>query len=154
MNVGPGGLIPKTIGGSTGIRCPRIRAGRFTGWPLPGLPTLLVGDRAFVECTVRLYHRSVPGKAVVVFEANGREVARRELPIPTEPELLTLAAQWETRGDTWLSGQVRLDGEPDALSADDRVHFSLPPIREGRAVLVASSPYLQAALSPDVMVGR
>ena len=44
--------------------------------------------------------------------------------------------------------------DDDALPLDDVAWFHEPPREEGRVALVARSPYLAAALSPEVMRGR
>src|SRR2546427_5440884 len=43
---------------------------------------------------------------------------------------------------------------PDALAADNKSFFALPPVIEGKVVLLAQSSYLRLALSPDVMRDR
>jgi hypothetical protein len=62
-------------------------------------------------------------------------------------------AQWEADPRDYLSGEVSITGKPDALAGDNRVFFSLAPMREGRVALLADSPFLRAALSPEVMRG-
>lgn len=49
---------------------------------------------------------------------------------------------------------VAIVAEDDALPMDDTVWFYEPPRQEGRVAVLARSPYLQAALSPEVMRGR
>src|SRR5262249_35014006 len=65
-----------------------------------------------------------------------------------------LQAQWEAEPSTWLSGQANVTGTPDALPADNAVFFSLAPVREGKVALLAQSPYLRLALSPEIMRGQ
>jgi len=120
----------------------------------PIVQRLFSGDRAVIECAVRLCHHGDVDEATVVFGANGEDVFQREIQLDGQPESLTLFAQWETDPGQWVRGEVRLEGKPDALSGDDRVVFSLPPVREGRVGLLSQSPFLQTALSPEVMQGR
>jgi hypothetical protein len=71
-----------------------------------------------------------------------------------QPETILLQAQWETPPSAWLSGQATVTGTPDALPADNAVFFSLAPVREGKVALLAQSPYLRLALSPEIMRGQ
>ena len=115
---------------------------------------MFLDDRVIAECTVRLFHQGDQKAAVVVFRERDKEVARREVKLAGQPESIAVSAQWETDPARWLQGEVRLEGQKDALAADDRVVFALAPVREGRVALLARSPFLQAALSPEVMKGR
>ncbi len=120
----------------------------------PSVQRMFLDDRVIAECTVRLFHQGDQKAAVVVFRQRDKEVARRELKLAGQPESIAVSAQWETDPAQWLQGEVRLEGQQDALGADDRVVFALAPVREGRVALLARSPFLQAALSPEVMKGR
>jgi hypothetical protein len=120
----------------------------------PTVRRTLVGDRAITECAVSLYHQGQPKATTLVVRANGKDVLRREVPLRDQPESMTCLAEWESDPTEWTRGEVRLEGEADALSADDRVVFSLPPVREGRVGLASRSPFLRTALSPEVMRGR
>jgi hypothetical protein len=120
----------------------------------PSVQRMFLDDRVIAECTVRLFHQGDQKAAVVVFRERDKEVARRQLKLAGQPESIAVSAQWETDPARWLQGEVRLEGQQDALAADDRVVFALAPVREGRVALLARSPFLQAALSPEVMKGR
>ena len=120
----------------------------------PHLRRIFSGPRPTVECVVRLHHQGDLQAATLVFRANGEDVLRRRIQPNKQPEPLTLLAQWESDPGQWVRGEVRLEGEPDDLPGDDRVAFSLPPVREGRVALWSRSPFLRTALSPDVMRGR
>ena len=146
----------------------------------PSVQRMFLDDRVIAECTVRLVHQGDQKSATVVFYAvassqssvakpsngqlttdnrqlttdNWHEVARREVKLDGRPESIAVSAQWETDPARWLQGEARLEGQKDALAADDRVVFALAPVREGRVALLARSPFLQAALSPEVMKGR
>jgi hypothetical protein len=103
---------------------------------------------------VRLFHQGDQKAATVVFCVGDKQVARREVKLADQPESIAVSTQWETDPARWLQGEVRLEGQKDALAADDRVVFALAPVHEGRVALLARSPFLQAALSPEVMKGR
>ena len=120
----------------------------------PSVRRMFVDDRAVAECAVRLYHLGPQKTATLVFHANGKDVARREVPLAGQPETINVSAQWETDPGQWLFGEVRLEGKPDTLPGEDRVVFSLEPVREGRVALLAQSPFLRVALSPEIMKGR
>src|SRR6185503_14568514 len=79
---------------------------------------------------------------------------REAVALHMEPETMTLRGQWPSDASAWLREQLHLEGLADALAADDRIHFSLPPVREGRVALLTRSPYLRAALSPAIVRGR
>lgn len=157
----------------------------------------------FVECVVRVMRCGTAPAATVIFSANGREVARRDVAFDSaaapqlddavfsadppanavddqevarasafRPQVFSVFAEWPVAADEWLFGTARVqpsrerDAEsddadpqasqpsPDALPGDDRVYFSLKPVREGRVALIAGSPYLRQALAPPVMRGR
>jgi hypothetical protein len=120
----------------------------------PAAQRSFVGDKAFVDVLVRFGHRGPAPLATLALKANGAEVFRKVVDIAREPETVTLRAQWESDPSRWVLGEVSVAGSPDDLPADDRSVFALPPVREGRVALLARSPYLRAALSPDVMRGR
>jgi hypothetical protein len=120
----------------------------------PSVQRMFLDDRVIAECTVRLFHQGDQKATVVVFRERDKEVARREVKLAGQPASIAVSAQWETDPARWLQGEVLLEGQKDALAADDRVVFALAPVREGRVALLARSPFLQAALSPEVMKGR
>lgn len=120
----------------------------------PSAQRTFVGDKALVDVLVRFGHRGPAPLARVVLRANGAEVLRKDVDLTREPESLTLRAQWGSDPSRWVLGEVSVEGAPDALAADDRSVFALPPVGEGRVGLLARSAYLRAALSPEVMRGR
>jgi hypothetical protein len=120
----------------------------------PSAQRSFVGDKAFVDVLVRFGHRGPAPLATLALKANGVEVFRKTVDIAREPEAVTLRAQWESDPSRWVLGEVSVSGSPDDLAADDRSVFALPPVREGRVALLARSPYLRTALSPEVMRGR
>jgi hypothetical protein len=120
----------------------------------PSVQRSFEGDKALVDVLVRFGHRGPAPLATLVLEANGVEVVRKTVDITREPETVTLRARWESDPKRFVMGEVRVSGSPDDLPADDKSVFSLPPAREGRVALLARSPYLRTALSPEVMRGR
>jgi hypothetical protein len=112
-----------------------------------------LGEESKVELSARLRHPS-RGKATVVLEADGVRVFREEVALDGKPEVLTLHGEWPADPTRWVRGQVWIENASDALAADDRVYFTVPPVREGRVALLARSPYLRAALSPEIVRGR
>lgn len=119
------------------------RAGRF-----------LAGNQIAAECRVQLSRIGTAAEATAIFKENGREVAREKFKLDAESETFLLSANWQTDPTQWLRGEVVLDGVRDALAADDRVYFSLPPIEAGKVDLYSDSVYLRTALSPAIMRGR
>lgn len=111
------------------------------------------GDRALIDFAVELYHNGDAQQAVVTILANGREIESRKVDLWGRPRSITLAAQWETDLQQGVRGEVRIEGKPDALAGDNRVFFSLPPMREGRVIACTRSEFLKTALSPAVMRG-
>jgi len=113
-----------------------------------------VGEKTFVDFEAQLSHHGGIPEAEVVVEANGHRILKQTVDLRREPDLVTIRAQWETDPAVWLRGEIRLEGAGDALPADDRSYFCLPPVREGRIALLAQSAYLKAALSPEITRGR
>ncbi|MEO2034385.1 MAG: BatA domain-containing protein [Planctomycetaceae bacterium] len=113
--------------------------------------------RSMVECALRVVFRGNFGQVTIVFRSNRHEVARTDVTLTANTDAadtLNVHAVWESDPDQWLLGEVLIEGGPDVMSADDRVVFSLPPVRPGRIGLMADSIFLQRALSPEVMQGR
>ncbi|HEY0781153.1 MAG TPA: hypothetical protein VGE98_01760, partial [Thermoanaerobaculia bacterium] len=110
-----------------------------------------------VDFAVDLHHQGAIPRAVVTLALNGREVLRQTVPLQGQPPVVTLRGQWEVEPGRWLSGEVSAaaeGGEADALPADDKSAFVLPPVEEGKVALLARSFYLRAALSPEIARGR
>jgi len=112
------------------------------------------GDVALAECVVDLYHQGEVEAATIVVLVNDREMLRREFPLADQPQSIAVAARWESDVADWTRGEVRLEAVDDVLPGDNRVFFSLPPVREGRVGLLAQSPFLKTAVSTEVMRGR
>ncbi|UCE49062.1 MAG: hypothetical protein JSW47_02755, partial [Phycisphaerales bacterium] len=108
---------------------------------------------SIVDFAVEVYNQGPPKTATVTVRADGREIVSRAVRLEDQPAWVAFATQWRTDPGDHISGEVSVTGEPDALAADNRVFFSLPPMKEGRVVLLADSPFLRAALSPEVMGG-
>lgn len=113
-----------------------------------------LGDQTFVDLTLDLVHQGPMDEAHVVVTAGGETVLEGDFGLAPPASSLALRARWQTDPTQWLRGHAEVKGEPDALAADDRVYFCVPPVREGRLALLARSPYLRAALDPEVMRGR
>ena len=66
----------------------------------------------------------------------------------------TVFAQWKADPSQWTVGEITIDADDDDLAGDNRVFFSLPPIRKGKIEVVADSVFLRRAMSPEVMSER
>jgi hypothetical protein len=120
----------------------------------PRLQRIFLGDKSLVHFTVNLTHSGPAQRGRVSLQVNRQTMLRQTVELPVLAGTLTLQGQWEADPAQWAMGEVRVEGEPDALSADNRVFFSVPPVREGKVALLAQSPYLRVALSPEVMRGQ
>ncbi|MCP3963742.1 MAG: hypothetical protein GY719_38390 [bacterium] len=159
---------------------PRVRARPNLSLGEPQVRYFFLGDRTFVDLSVELAHQGVE-QAAVEIRVGDKEVLSESFDLKRRPRRLTLRAQWRVdpssprrgasatsprggasatsprRGASatqWLRGTARVEGTPDDLPADNRSYFCLPPVEEGRVALLARSPYLGVALSPEVMRGR
>jgi hypothetical protein len=120
----------------------------------PRVQRIFLGDKSLVNFTVKLGHAGDAKTANIVLRANEQVIFNRAVELEKQPETILLQAQWDADPATWLRGEVTVDGTPDALAGDNRVFFSLPPVIEGKVALLAQSPYLRLALSPEVMRGQ
>jgi len=119
----------------------------------PRVQRVFQGTRSLLSLAVHLIHLGEAKTARVTVRANEQVVWNRAVDLDQQPETILLQAQWESDPRHWIQGDVTVEGGPDALSADNRVFFVLPPVREGSVVLLAQSPYLRVALSPEIMQG-
>jgi len=138
------------------IELPKITAAALPNLSLsePRVQRIYLGDKSLVNFTVKLRHAGDAKTANVVLRANEQVVFNRAVELEKQPETILLQAQWEADPADWLRGDVTVEGTPDALAGDNRVFFSLTPVIEGKVSLLAQSPYLRLALSPDVMRGQ
>ncbi|HTL59384.1 MAG TPA: BatA and WFA domain-containing protein [Candidatus Limnocylindrales bacterium] len=120
----------------------------------PRTQRIFLGDRSLVNFTVKLSHTGPAPTANIVVRANSQAVLSRTIDLEKQPETIVIQAQWEADPSAWVRGEAVLEGTPDALPADDHVFFSLAPVVEGRVALLAQSPYLRLALSPEIMRGQ
>ena len=120
----------------------------------PAVRVYYAGESSVAQCSIEVSRFGSFSSAIVSFVANGNILGTQEIEFSQDAESVMLSGEVEVDRSTWLRGEFRLGGEGDALESDDRVYFSLPPLREGRAVLWAKSVYLRTAMSPDVMQGR
>jgi hypothetical protein len=120
----------------------------------PRVQRVFLGDKSLVNFTAKLGHIGDIKTANIILRANGQTVFNRPIDLEKQPGSIMLQAQWETDPTLWLRGDVTVEGSPDALGADNRVYFSLPPVVEGKVALLAQSHYLRVALSPEIMRGQ
>jgi hypothetical protein len=120
----------------------------------PRAQRIFLGDKSLVNFTVKLGHAGEAKTANIVLRANEQVIFNRAVDLEKQPETILLQAQWDADPAAWLRGEVTVEGTPDALAGDNRVFFSLPPVIEGKVALLAQSPYLRLALSPEVMRGQ
>ena len=115
---------------------------------------VFLGQHSAVNCTVRVGHLGPAGSAKVVLQINDRAVFSRTIDLVNQPESILLQAQSEADPETWLRIEASVEGTPDSLPLDNQAFCSVPPVVEGKLALLAQSPYLRVALSPEVMRGR
>ena len=143
------------------LRNVEVELGAAGSKPLPNLwlseprsQRIFLGDRSLVNFTVKLNHMGPARMANLVLHANGQTILSKTVNLEKQPETIMIQTQWEADPATWMRGEVRVEGIPDALPADDRAFFSLAPVVEGKVALLAQSPYLRLALSPEIMRGQ
>ena len=109
-----------------------------------------------VEVAVSFINRGFLAPTTALFRDRGREVSRQEVVLSESEseQVRSLFAEWECEPSDWVVGEIAIDGDADALAGDDRVVFSLPPLRTGRVEVIANSLFVRQAFSPDVMRGR
>ena len=120
----------------------------------PRAQRIFLGDKSLVNFTVKLSHIGEAKSANVTLRANGQVIFNRSVDLDQQPQTILLQAQWEIEPAAWLRGEVAVEGAPDALAADNHAYFSLAPVVEGKVALLAQSPYLRLALSPEIMRGQ
>ncbi|MBM3998038.1 MAG: hypothetical protein FJ297_00605 [Planctomycetes bacterium] len=120
----------------------------------PQARRIWIGDAAGVQGTVQVFHQGPASESEIEWIADGRTVARRTVRLADEPEVVNVAAEWDWKGDAWIRGEVRVRGTPDSLDVDNRAWFAVPPVVTGSVELIADSPYLRAAVRPDILSGR
>jgi hypothetical protein len=138
------------------VDLPKIQASTLPNLSLsePRAQRIFLGDKSLVNFTAKLSHVGAARTATVVLRAGEQVIFNRTVELDRQPETILLQAQWEADPATWLRGDVTVEGTPDALAEDNRAFFSLAPVIEGHVALLAQSPYLRLALSPDIMRGR
>ena len=120
----------------------------------PSVRRFFVGDEAWIDLSAELRHERSDRAVPVRLEANGRKVLDETVPLSGDAGRLALRAKWRSNPGEWVRGELVVTAGGGALAADDRVFFTLPPVKEGRLAVLARSPYLLAGLSPEVMKGR
>lgn len=120
----------------------------------PEVRRLSVGTQSVVQCSLRLYRQGRARLRAASVLVNGQELLREAVEMPARASEQTLLVELPDQPDTWLHGEVRLETDGDALEADNRAYFSLPPVRVGRVAWLADSIYLRTALAQQVIAGR
>ncbi len=120
----------------------------------PRVQRIFLGDKSLVNFTAKLSHSGEAKNANLILRANGQVIFNRSVDLDQQPQTILLQAQWEVEPAAWLRGEVTVEGAPDALAADNHAYFSLAPVVEGKVALLAQSPYLRLALSPEIMRGE
>ena len=120
----------------------------------PRVRRLFLGNKSTVSFTVRLGHLGPAGSARVVLRVNQQAVLERTINLVNQPESILLQAGCDSDPASWIRAEASVEGEPDALRGDNQVFVSAPPVVEGRVALLAQSPYLRLALSPEIMRGQ
>ena len=120
----------------------------------PRVQRIFLGDKSLINFTVKLGHVGDAKSANIELKANDQVIFNRSVELDKQPDTILLQTEWEAEPSIWLRGQVTVEGTPDALTGDNRVFFSLPPLIEGHVALLAQSPYLRLALSPEIMRGQ
>jgi hypothetical protein len=115
---------------------------------------LLLGETSRVNFTMRLGHLGPAQSARVTLHASGRMVFERTIDLRGQPETLVIHGECDADPGSWLQAESIVEGTPDALEADNHLYYAVPPLEEGTVALLAQSPYLRAALSPEVMRGK
>ena len=126
------------------------------------------GD-SWVEVSVTVSLQGDCEPTDIVFQDRGREMERVTLQFaspqtPTAPEdptntgnttaYGTAFAQWKADPNQWTIGEITVDAAADDLAGDNRVVFSLPPVRKGKVESIVDSIFLRRALSPEVISAR
>src|ERR1051325_9528134 len=120
----------------------------------PRAQRIFLGDKSLINFTIKLNHSGEATAAKVILRSNGQVIFNRPVDLQKAPEAILLQAQWEAVPSVWLRGDATVEGTPDALPADNKVFFALPPVLEGKVALLAQSPWLRLALSPDIVRGQ
>lgn len=124
---------------------------------------------SWVEVGVTVSMQGAAGTSEIVFRDRGQEMDRVPLTPASTSENTpqeqsdtaddgitygTAFSQWKVDQTEWTVGEITLEGEADDLPGDNRVFFSLAPVRKGQIELIADSLFLRRALAPEVMSTR
>ena len=120
----------------------------------PRAQRVFLGNKSLINFTAQLRRQGSPTQAKVSLSANGQVIFQRTMEFADKEGSITLQAQWEANPELAIEGELVVQAEPDALAGDNTLYFSVAPVIEGKVALLAQSPYLQVALSSDVMRGR
>ena len=111
-------------------------------------------DRQLLQAAVSLQRVGDAQPVQITVLLNGQPAWQQEVPWRGNTPQQTVALELEDQPERWLRGEIRLSAARDALAGDDRVFFSLPPLRRGRVAVLADSVYLRTVLSPAVLGDR
>ena len=138
------------------VDLPKIPAAALPNVSLsePRAQRIFMGDKSLVNFTAKLTHTGPAKNATVVLRANEQVIFNRPVELDQQPGSILLQAQWEWDPAAWVQGEVVAEATPDALVADNHLFFCLAPVIEGKVALLAQSPYLRLALSPEIMRGQ
>ncbi|MFM9117416.1 MAG: BatA domain-containing protein, partial [Planctomycetota bacterium] len=138
------------------IHLPTIAADALPNVALfaPRLQRVFLGDRARVECTVRLARYGELKQAELRVNVPGQFSEQRQVKFDQDEDEVQIELSWEALPTAGVRGELTITAPGDSLPDDDHVYFGLPPVKPGRVLCLARSSYLRAALSPDVMSGR
>lgn len=148
--------VPETEITNFALSAPRARRVTRDGdsWVEVGVTVTLQGDH---------------GPSEIVFRDRGREMDRVQLESASNKDDKTQGqtdaadnpivygtafAQWKVNPTEWTAGEITIEGSTDDLVGDNRVFFSLAPVRKGKIELIVDSLFLRRALSPEVMSNR
>lgn len=133
---------------------PRVLALPNVSLSEPRVQRIFMGDKSLLNFTAKLTHSGEARSATVILRANDQVIFNRPVDWDPQPGSILLQAQWESDPAAWVRGELVAEATPDALPADNRLFFCLAPVIEGKVALLAQSPYLRLALSPDIMRGQ
>jgi hypothetical protein len=136
------------------LRPPSVAALPNVSLAEPRVQRIFLGDKSLVNFTAKLSHQGEAKTANIILRVNEQVIFNRSVDLDGQPETILLQAQWEAEPAQWIRGEVTAEGAPDALPADNKLFFSLAPVVEGKVALLAQSPFLRLALSPEIMRGQ
>lgn len=120
----------------------------------PRVRRVFLANKSTANFSVRLGHLGPARSARVILRVNEQTVLDRAVDLADQPESILLQARCDLEPGVWVRAEGSVQGQPDALPGDNRVFASAPPVAEGKVALLARSPFLRLALSPEIMRGQ